>query len=100
MPDDIDATYAKYAGETQTLSINFTDALGDSEAVSSASTSVVKESDSSITTGDMIDGTSVSTPYVYPMLTGGIAGERYILTVSATTDANNVKIFKIRVSVI
>lgn len=93
----------KYATESRILTFDFTNLLGPGESILSISTSpsatVISGNDPN--PSDIISGSaSLTSPQVYQMITGGIAGTIYQVAVTVTTSENEVLTGKVVFAVV
>ena len=82
---------AKYQGATQTLTFDFTSALGASETISTASTSAATFSGTDASASAIISGAAtISGKTVTQKVTGGTSGVTYNLTCQILTSLSQV----------
>lgn len=88
----------KYATESRILTFDFTALLGPGESVtgiiSAPSATVISGTDTNPSA--IISGSpSTTSPYIYQMITGGIAGNQYQVSVTVSTSEGETLIGKV-----
>lgn len=83
------AIFIKQPAETFTIAVDFTDRMATGEALSSATVTAIDSKGATQTT-TVIASSSVSSPNVLVRVKAGTDGERYKITVTATTSTTEV----------
>lgn len=93
----------KYASESRILTFDFTALLGSGETLVSITSapSAIVISGTDPNPGAIISGSSsLTSPYVYQMITGGIAGTIYQVAITVSTSENEVLTGKVVFAVV